>query len=196
MRKAEAKGLVETDLLERRDDALVRRIEPVDLERLLEDVIDGVPRMQGAVRVLEHHLHLAPECQAALLALGLAGHRCLYVPEAIVHHVGSIARGRRSDFTVYHGHRNLVWTFWKNMPGPLLAAYWPQHLTLNAASLVHFTARGQGRAILRAKRDAWRGLPRILRARRLVQARRRAGSREMRRLMVGGLRSLGIRRLG
>jgi GT2 family glycosyltransferase len=126
--------------------------------------------------------------------LRLAGHRCLYVPDAVVRHVGSATSGRRSDFSVYHGHRNLVWTFWKNMPPALLASYWPHHLVLNAISLVHFTARGQGRAILRAKHDALRGLPRILRTRRAVQARRKANSRELRRVMVGGLQSLGLGR--
>src|SRR6185436_15150615 len=39
--------------------------------------------------------------------LRLEGHRCLYVPGAVVHHVGSALSGRRSAFTVYHGHRNL-----------------------------------------------------------------------------------------
>jgi GT2 family glycosyltransferase len=123
--------------------------------------------------------------------LRLLGERCLYVPDAVVSHVGSATSGRRSDFSVYHGHRNLVWTFWKNMPAPLLATFWPHHLALNLVSLVHFTARGQGAAILRAKRDALAGLPRVLRARRKVQSGRKVRSRELRERMVGGLSSLG-----
>jgi GT2 family glycosyltransferase len=126
--------------------------------------------------------------------LRLAGHRCLYVPDAVVHHVGSASTGRGSDFAVYHGHRNLVWTFVKNMPGPLLALYWPHHLLLNLASLVWFTLRGQGRAIWKAKRDALRGLPRVLRQRREIQARRRVGAWELRRLMARGWRGFGIGR--
>jgi GT2 family glycosyltransferase len=126
--------------------------------------------------------------------LRLAGHRCLYVPDAVVHHVGSASSGRGSDFAVYHGHRNLVWTFVKNMPGPLLALYWPHHLLLNLASLAWFTARGQGRAVWRAKWDALRGLPRVLRQRREIQQRRRVGSRELRRVMVGGWRGFGLGR--
>lgn len=126
--------------------------------------------------------------------LRLAGHRCLYVPDAVVHHVGSATSGRRSDFAVYHGHRNLVWTFVKNMPGPLLAMYWPHHLLLNLVSLVWFTLRGQGRAIWKAKCDALRGLPRVLRQRREIQARRRVGSWELRRLMVTGWRGFGLGR--
>ena len=126
--------------------------------------------------------------------LRLAGHRCLYVPDAVVHHVGSASSGRGSDFSVYHGHRNLVWTFVKNMPAPLLAVYWPHHLLLNLVSLVWFTLRGQGRAIWRAKWDAVRGLPRVLKQRREIQAKRRAGSWEMRRLMVTGWRGFGLGR--
>src|SRR5512138_814980 len=41
--------------------------------------------------------------------LQLKGYRCLYVPGAVVHHVGSASLGQRSDFAFYHSHRNLVW---------------------------------------------------------------------------------------
>jgi GT2 family glycosyltransferase len=122
----------------------------------------------------------------------LAGHRCLYVPEAVVHHVGSGISGRRSDFSVYHGHRNLVWTFWKNMPAPLLARYWLHHVALNGVSVAHFAARGQGRVILAAKRDAMTGMRRVLRQRRAIQRKRRVATGDLRRLMVSGRRSLGI----
>jgi GT2 family glycosyltransferase len=119
--------------------------------------------------------------------LRLLGHRCLYVPEAVVHHVGSAMTGRRSAFSVYHGHRNLVWTYVKNMPWPLFLAYLPQHLLLNVATMVWFTLRGQGRVILAAKRDALLGLPRVWRQRRGIQARRRVGPLELRRTMARGL---------
>ena len=143
---------------------------------------------------LDEHFFCYFEDVDLAFRLRLSGHRCLYVPDAVVHHVGSATSGGRSDFSVYHGHRNLVWTFVKNMPGPLLALYWPAHLLLNLVSLAWFTLRGQGRAIWRAKRDAVRGLPRVLRQRQEVQARRRVGSRELRRHMVTGLRGFGLGR--
>lgn len=118
--------------------------------------------------------------------LRLRGHRCLYVPAAVVDHVGSGSTGRRSDFSVYHGHRNLVWTFFKNMPAPLLAAYLPQHLLLNLVSVLWFSARGKAGAILKAKRDALLGIPGVLRARRAVQRGRRAGIRDLRCAMAHG----------
>jgi GT2 family glycosyltransferase len=105
--------------------------------------------------------------------LRLAGHKAIYVPEAVVHHVGSaIAGGQHGDFAVYHGHRNLVWTFVKNMPGGLFWFLLPVHVLLNLVSIVWFTLRGQGGVIVRAKWDAVRGLPKMWRKRRVVQSLR------------------------
>ena len=116
--------------------------------------------------------------------LRLRGHRCLYIPNAIVRHVSSALSGYRSDFAVYHGERNMVWTFLKNMPGPMLWLYLPQHLVLNAASLFFYPLRGQGRAVWRAKRDAVRGLRAVLEQRREIP--RPADWRAIRRAMVRG----------
>jgi GT2 family glycosyltransferase len=119
--------------------------------------------------------------------LQLKGHRCLYVPEAVVEHVGSAITGRRSDFAVYHGHRNLVWVYSKNMPWPLFWLYLPQHILLNLISLVWFSLHGQARVIFKSKWDALKGLPRILRESRQVQASRRVSAWELRRVMAKGL---------
>jgi GT2 family glycosyltransferase len=121
--------------------------------------------------------------------LRLRGHRCLYVPDAVARHVGSATTGKGSNFSTYHGHRNLVWTFFKDMPGALLALYLPQHLLLNLLSVLWFSARGQARTILRAKWDALRGLPAVLGERRRVQGERRVGARELRRAMARGWRA-------
>jgi len=119
--------------------------------------------------------------------LRLRGYRCLYVAGAVVQHVSSALRGYRSDFAVYHGERNAVWTFFKNMPGPLLWLYLPQHLLLNAAALMFYPWRGQGWVVLKAKLDALRGLPSVLRRRRLVQRERRIEAWDLRRALTGGV---------
>ena len=67
----------------------------------------------------------------------------------------------RSDFQLYHGHRNLAWTYLKNMPGWLFWLYLPYHLVLNLYSLITFSLRGQGGSLWRAKRDAVKGLGRF-----------------------------------
>ncbi len=106
--------------------------------------------------------------------LRLAGYSALYVPDAVVHHVGSATSGgQHSDFALYHGHRNLVWTYVKNMPGALFWLCLPLHLLLNLVVLLVFSARGRGGVIFRAKRDALKGLPKMWAKRRLIQKSRR-----------------------
>jgi GT2 family glycosyltransferase len=123
--------------------------------------------------------------------LRLRGERCLYVPDAVVHHVGSAVTGRASDFSVYHGQRNMVWTFTKNMPAVLFWVYLPQHLLVNAAAIAWYALHGQARTILRAKRDALKGLREVRAGRRHVQAERTVSPWEVRRLMVKGPRAFG-----
>ena len=96
------------------------------------------------------------------------------VPGAVVHHVGSGLTGHHSAFSVYHGHRNLVWTWLKNMPGWWLWIYLPQHLLLTVASIARFTVIGQFKTIVQAKWDALLGVRAVLVERRRVQRRRTA----------------------
>jgi GT2 family glycosyltransferase len=118
--------------------------------------------------------------------LQLAGWSCRYVPEAVVEHVGSASAGRHSDFQVYHGQRNVVWTWFKNMPAPLLWWYLPQHLVWNLAACGRYLARGQGHVVCKSKLDALRGLPAIWRKRRETQSSRRIGAWSLRGKMARG----------
>ena len=102
--------------------------------------------------------------------LRLAGKKCLYVPDAVVHHVGSASTGKRSDFSVYYGYRNMIWTFFKNMPSPLIWFFLPLHVVTVMFFVFYLTLRGQGRVILKAVVDAIRGLPRILEKRKEIQS--------------------------
>lgn len=118
--------------------------------------------------------------------LRLKGLRCWYVPEAVARHVGSAVTGRHSDFSLYYGHRNLVWTWFKNMPAGLLARFLWQHLLLNIVSLIALSVRYRTTALLRSKFSALKGLPRVLRQRRGIQAGRRAANRELLEVMTRG----------
>jgi len=107
--------------------------------------------------------------------LRLAGSDCVLVADAVVRHVGSAVTGRASAFSVYHGWRNRIWTFWKDMPAALL---WPclplfalAHLPLLALAARH----GQARAALRGAGDGLRGLAGLAASRRAVQRSRRIG---------------------
>jgi GT2 family glycosyltransferase len=115
--------------------------------------------------------------------LRLAGGRCLYVPQAVVHHVGSASTGKTSNFAVYHAHRNLVWTFFKNMPGLLFWLYLPLHILVNVLFVASFLLKRRGTTILRAKWDALLYLPAIIRQRKKIQSSRKVSIRKLRQAM-------------
>lgn len=116
--------------------------------------------------------------------LRLAGYACIVIPDAVVHHVGSASSGgQHSDFSVYHGHRNLVWTFFKNMPGFLFWLLLPAHLLLNLVAILYFSWRGQGKVIVRAKWHALTGLPAIWKKRQKIQASRRVSTMDIWRVL-------------
>lgn len=106
--------------------------------------------------------------------LRLRGHRCLQIPTARVQHVGSAASGgdQQSDFALYHGHRNLVWTFVKNMPGIWFWLLLPLHIMLNIVEIVWYSCKGRHRVMFRAKLDAFKKIPAVWAQRKVVQAQR------------------------
>jgi GT2 family glycosyltransferase len=104
--------------------------------------------------------------------LRLAGYKCIYLPSAIVYHVGSASTHRRSDLSVYYGQRNLVWTFVKNMPGIFMWLLAPYHLFANILMIILGIFRRQGMVTLRAKRDAILNFPAILKKRKQIQSTR------------------------
>lgn len=122
--------------------------------------------------------------------LRLKGYRCYYVSSARVHHVGSAITGRRSDFSIYHGHRNLVWAYFKNMPSPLFWLYLPLHIALNVCTIIAYSVCGRAGVILRAKRDALAGLQRILVERKTVQGGRRIPVASLNRVMSKSIGAL------
>ncbi len=65
----------------------------------------------------------------------LAGYRCVQSSDAIIDHVSSAISGRASDFAVYHGTRNRIWTFFNNMPPALLILLAIPHVLANLAFL-------------------------------------------------------------
>ncbi len=112
--------------------------------------------------------------------LRLAGHRCRYAPAAVVWHRGSASAGRQSAFYTYHGHRNMLWVFVKNLPGALFWLYLPQHLLISLAGFAVCARRGQAGIFLSAKRDALRALPVMLGKRRAIQRQRTASLASLR----------------
>lgn len=118
--------------------------------------------------------------------LRLQGYRCLYVPKAVVHHMGSASTSVKSDLAVYFGHRNLVWSYFKNMPGELLWKYLIFHIFANLIFIIYYTLRGQPVPIWRAKWHALLRLPEVIKQRQLIQNNRQVQPKEISRVLERG----------
>lgn len=115
--------------------------------------------------------------------LRLRGLTCLLIPTAVVHHVGSASTGKRSDFSVYHGHHN-----WRGRISNICPLYYCGYSCLLDASggcflFVLFHIARAGKCYFAAKIDALRGLPRIMKKRREVQRSRSITTADLYRVM-------------
>lgn len=133
-------------------------------------------------------------CYAEDVDLGLrlqrAGWTSWRASGSVVRHAGSGVSGRRSDFTLYHGHRNRVWCWVKNTPGPAFWALLPLHLALDVYLLYAAWRHGVAGAVWRAYRDALRGMGPFWRDRTAA-----AGWERLRPVSTLSLRALGRREL-
>lgn len=82
----------------------------------------------------------------------LDGGICIQSADAKIDHISSGISGRASDFSIYHGTRNRIWTFLKNTPRGLLIFLLPGHLIMNFLMLIW--------SIFRSKRakPTWKGI--------------------------------------
>jgi N-acetylglucosaminyl-diphospho-decaprenol L-rhamnosyltransferase len=95
------------------------------------------------------------------------GGRAMQVHDAVVHHVGSGISGTESEFAVYHGTRNRMWTWFGAMPIGLMIGLLPLHLGATIAFIVWSAFRsGRFRATARGVWHGIKGLPSILASRR------------------------------
>ncbi len=106
----------------------------------------------------------------------LMGYRCLYVPEAVVHHRVSSSITRDSWKSIYYGHRNLEWVYVKNMPRELILRTLPQHLVYDFLSFCYFASNLKAGPFLKGKVDALRGIGQTFKKRQKVQSRRKTSS--------------------
>lgn len=115
----------------------------------------------------------------------LLGWRAVLAPEARVYH--KLGGSGGDELSSYYVGRNTLWTLAKNMPASLLLRYFPQIARgqLAVAFKALRSCRGRAaRARLRGQLDGLRGLPRVLRQRAAVQARRTRHDEEIDLLLV------------
>ena len=106
--------------------------------------------------------------------LRLAGGRVIQVRDATVLHEGSGITGRRSDFSVYYGHRNRIWAYFRCMPFALILVTAPFQVTTNIVWLLYHLPSKQLPTIWRALRDGYAGAFKEMRTRRIIQKTRKA----------------------
>ena len=105
--------------------------------------------------------------------LRAAGASSRRVSAAVVRHAGSGISGRTSDFTMFHGHRNRIWTFVKNTPGAWFWLLAPYHVAFNLLYLGSAVRRRVFRPVWRSYVAAVIGLaPFLADRRKLGRARR------------------------
>lgn len=120
----------------------------------------------------------------------LLGHKCIQVRDAAVYHVGSESSGRRSDFSIYHGFRNRLWTYLKDMPSPLFQLLLIPHLGATLIHLISETAHGRGKPAGEGIRDALLGLGLFWGSRTEIQRSRRASAFEVARALCWSPRKI------
>jgi GT2 family glycosyltransferase len=110
----------------------------------------------------------------------LSGWKCIYVPDAVVHHKVSASVGELSATTVYYFSRNNEWVWIKNVPLGLMIRYFPQRVLYELASLFFYGFRSQMlRPFLKGKIDALWKIPAMLAKRRAIQRSKIITSQEI-----------------
>ena len=115
----------------------------------------------------------------------LAGHRCLYVPDAVVYHVGGASTGGKRSVTATRlGTRNGLLLLVKNLPASLVWGFLPS-IVLGQISrlLVVSLSPGGLKAHLEGLAGAWPLLPKMLEKRREIQAARRVSDAYLKELL-------------
>lgn len=81
----------------------------------------------------------------------LAGWKCLFVPEAIVHHMRGVTskKIKVKDFTTYQTIKNLPWLFIKNVPLGLMPKMMPRFALAYSLFIVRALSRKQFQAVFK-----------------------------------------------
>ncbi|CDH46428.1 glycosyltransferase family 2 protein [Candidatus Contendibacter odensensis] len=103
----------------------------------------------------------------------LLGYRAAYAEDARIYHKGSVSSGGpNSDFVLYHGIRNSLFTLIKDVPTRFLLRNLFWMLVLHIAILLRYTIKGKLSVVFRLYRDFLRGIPAMRRKRQPIQQQR------------------------
>lgn len=104
----------------------------------------------------------------------LLGATAGYADTAVAVHTGQASSGGGfSDFVLYHGIRNSIWTVAKSVPLNAIIRNLPWIILLHLGIVVRHSLRGKIKIIFRLYAHALRGMPEMLEKRKVVQTTRR-----------------------
>ncbi|MBN1954760.1 MAG: glycosyltransferase family 2 protein [Anaerolineae bacterium] len=106
-----------------------------------------------------------------------AGWQARYVPQARVYHHHSGTAREGSPFKNHLLGRNKIWMIAKNYP--LLPWYLPVIVSYDVAAVAYTLLRNRDASPLQGRLASLRGIPAMLRKRRMIQRRRRVKGREI-----------------
>lgn len=116
--------------------------------------------------------------------LRLAGWRIVQSPDAVVAHVGGGVLGARSAFGDFHGARNRLWTFVKDMPAALFWPLFPLHVLASLFAVSAPVLQGRGFAAWRGFIAGFAGLGAMWAARAQIQRKRSANAGDIARALA------------
>ena len=117
----------------------------------------------------------------------LAGWKCLYVPQARVHHRVNASIGRLSDLHVYYHARNLEFLWIKNMPWGLMLRYLHHKMIQEVGSFCYLCLRhGKWGPFFKAKLDVLEMLPKMWKKRKKIQERKTVTNRHLQSILTSG----------
>lgn len=93
------------------------------------------------------------------------GWRGITNDQAIVQHTGGASSQQTPDIPLYYWHRNSVWVVVKNYPTVVLVMNIIPFVLLHLGISIIYVFKGKGRIVCKAKWDALKGLPQVLKQR-------------------------------
>jgi GT2 family glycosyltransferase len=142
-------------------------------------------RMLDEIGFLDEDFFLYDEDTDLNFRAQLAGWKCIYIPTAVAYHVANATSRRLSDLHVYYHTRNLEFVWIKNMPFEIMLRFAHHKIIQELGSLCYLCLRhGKWVPFFRAKRDALKMLPIMLKKRAEIQAGKRVPNHYVRSVLT------------
>jgi GT2 family glycosyltransferase len=132
---------------------------------------------------LDHDFFMTYEDVDLSFRAQLRGHDCMFIPGAIVYHHYRATMKNYPARQVFFSQRNIEFVYMKNLPLGRMLVSMPQRFLYELGGAAYFFKMGVGGAFLKAKVDAIRQLPALVRKRKHIQSRRIITNGQLRSLM-------------